>query len=185
MGLGLTSAVAGDVNRRHIRRTVWYVLGSVTGGAAVGLASAVALTTVGSLRLSSIAAGALAAAYGLAWLARVRAPMPSRHWQVPGTWYERTGDPAFWAYGAVLAAGFLTPIYFPTFYVLVILYGAIGHAGALAVGAYYGLLRAAAITANLPGPEAIPTLLARAQAFRATSNLALLLVAVSIGSQNV
>jgi hypothetical protein len=182
MALGATPAVAGDATAAAAswRRRALYVLGSTAGGAAIfGLASVV-LGLIAPAGVWWIAAGCVAGAYLVAAAVRHPLRVPERSWQVPKRWYTRAGDVAFVAYGAVLGVGVLTPIVFPTFYVLLLLSATLEPAVAAMLGAGYGALRGAVNSRIKAGPEQLPRLLGRHRTHQLLSSAALVLVAAFV-----
>jgi hypothetical protein len=139
MALGTTPSVEGAVERvRALWRAFLYTSGCVLGGAAI----AGVMTAVGSLGSRALWP-ALAGAAALGTVLRRPTAAPSRCWQVPKAWWRRLGDIAFLPAGATLTAGFFTPIIFPSFWILLLLFASLRPREALAAGAVFGLARSA------------------------------------------
>lgn len=141
MALGTTPAVVGATHRRlALRRALIYALGCVTGGGAIAyFVSMLAEFTIGHV-VPVLAAGVLGAPLGALFLLHPER-IPQRSWQVPRTWWSRSGDAAYFFAGGTLTTGIFTPIYFPTYYVLLCLAAALQPGPALLLGLTYGLMR--------------------------------------------
>lgn len=135
MSLGTTPSVGGITRRlRAIQRALYYSAGCLIGAASL----AAAISTVGQFapRPLWLGGAAAVAAFGL-----TRGGAESRRgrcWQVPKSWWTRLGDLAFVPAGFTLSVGFLTPIIFPTFWVLLFLFASLPLTSAVAVGVLYG-----------------------------------------------
>jgi hypothetical protein len=71
---------------------------------------------------------------------------------VPQSWFARYGAWAMIPAGFTLTLGFATPVWFATYYVLVLLLAAIGPSAAVAVGVLYGAARSVEHWRNALGP---------------------------------
>jgi len=77
---------------------------------------------------------------------------PQRRWQVPRSWWTRWRNGAFLAGGFTLALGFLTPIYFWSYFVFVTLLSTLTPPLAGVVGGLYGLVRSIPAWRAASGP---------------------------------
>lgn len=122
------------------RRLTAHVLGLLLGGALVGAtAGAVgALLTAGfDPRVVALVVATMLTLYALRDLRGLPIPAAGRHWQVPRRWQRAMPATAtFFAYGALLGAGFLTIAPYASFTALLVL--EIG-LGSVAVGAALGV----------------------------------------------
>jgi len=150
LALGSTPAVAGATERwKAIRRAIYYTCGSALGGVTLGLAASVVEYTTD--RPAEFAVVAVVSAYGGAAMIRTWRP-PQRHWQVPRSWWTRWRNGAFLVGGFTLALGFLTPIYFWSYFVFVTLLATLTPPLAGVVGALYGLVRSIPTWRAATGP---------------------------------
>jgi hypothetical protein len=151
MALGLAPAVAGgdpSGSGRYTRRRVFYVAGSVVGALGTSVVVHVALRAMAPSDFWWMCSAIIAGVYAGASALHVRLPLLQRSWQVPQVWYSRFGDAAFLAYGGTLGASVLTPILYPSLYVMLSLQGAVSLPAAAISGAGYGLLRGMAVSAG-------------------------------------
>ena len=142
MSLGTTPSVEGAKARAQaLYRALLYTLGCVAGGAAmaVAISSAAGFTSRWLWLVLAGGAGLLLPVVAM----RASAAMGGRCWQVPKAWWRRLGDLAFVPAGATLTSGVFTPIIFPSFWILLLLFAALDWRWALAAGAAFGVLRSA------------------------------------------
>jgi hypothetical protein len=118
-----------------------YTIGAVAGGCVL----AGTLSTIGSVlgeqSTRSLIAGSAATILLITAALGRRLRLPQRRWQVPQSWFVRLGRLAMLPAGFTLSLGFVTPIWAPTYYVLVLSYLAMSPTAALVIGAIYGLMR--------------------------------------------
>src|SRR5437016_2926694 len=118
-----------------------YTAGSMAGAMALALAASAVGALVGAPAVRLLVVGILAIVVLVA-VATNRWPwLPQRRWQVPQSWFFRWGRLAMLPAGFTLSVGFITPVWLPTYYVLVLSYFAVSPRIALLVGASYGLAR--------------------------------------------
>ncbi len=136
-----------SVEGRGARRQAWrhaaaYTWGSAAGGMALGAVVSASASVSGVPRSAWLAAaGALAAVLFVAAILGVRVPVPQRRWQVPRKWFVRFGGRAFAPAGFTLSLGVFTPILFPTFYLMLLLFATLNLVEAVGVGFVYGVFR--------------------------------------------
>lgn len=133
------------------RPVLAYVVGSLLGGAATGLVlgalGTVVRDSLGTAAPSIAAAIAIAtAAIALEWRGTV-APLPERRQQVPRQWLLwRRREATALVFGLIIGAGAFTYLKHASAYVVAVLCTiAPSPAAAVAIGALYGLLRAASV----------------------------------------
>jgi hypothetical protein len=118
-----------------------YTSGAVAGASALAFAVSTLGSLVGAPAVRLLVAAVLAIVV-LAAVATGKWPwLPQRRWQVPQSWFRRWGRLAMLPAGFTLSVGFITPVWLPTYYVLVLSYFAVPPRIALLVGALYGLAR--------------------------------------------
>lgn len=138
MALGTTPSVEGARERaRAIWRALLYTIGCVVGGAAI----AIIMTAAGTIGPRAAWLGAAGGGALVAIVLRRSSAAPARCWQVPKQWWRRLGDIAFVPAGATLTVGVFTPIIFPSFWILLLLFASLRPAEALPAGAIYGIAR--------------------------------------------
>ncbi len=132
--------------RLWVKRAIVYIIGSVLGGASVGLLVSALGGLLHGLFQNIIVAGLtlgiialLYAAHELGWLPM---PAPQSNWQVPNSWGVEHPIAGTWLYGYTLGAGVFTFIPYASFYVLLGWYLLAGDIGTgILLGALYGLAR--------------------------------------------
>jgi hypothetical protein len=143
MAMGTTPSVEGAAERsRAITGAVWYTVGAVLGGTGYAVGIAGVVDALGLTRAALITAAAVALTVGAFGAAGHRFALLGTGWQVPRSWFRQRRSVAFFPAGIVLGAGFLTPIRFPSFFVLTGCLAALPVSRATVVGATYGILRA-------------------------------------------
>jgi hypothetical protein len=118
-----------------------YTAGSVAGASALAVAVSTLGSLVGAPAVRLLVAGVLAIVVLVAVATGKWPWLPQRRWQVPQWWFRRWGKLAMLPAGFTLSVGFITPVWLPTYYVLVLSYFAVPPRVALLVGMLYGLAR--------------------------------------------
>src|SRR5829696_1898834 len=138
-----------DKRADAIWRAGLYTGGSVAGGALLGACFGLLGRGLGALPWVVIAAAVAFAAV----IAEARKKRISRGcWQIPRSWFGRLGMLALLPAAFVLSLGFLTPVWFSTYYAMVVLFAASGLPAAAGVGAIYGLARSLSSWRRALGP---------------------------------
>jgi hypothetical protein len=120
-----------------------YTVGAVVGACALAGTVSMVGVLVGAPAVRLLVAGSMAVVVLLSVALRKQLRFPQRRWQVPQSWFRRSGRLALLPAGFTLALGFVTPIWVPTYYVLVLSYLALSPPVALVIGAIYGVARSA------------------------------------------
>lgn len=118
-----------------------YSSGSVFGSACVAIALSMIGFAIGIQAARFMLLSAVAAILLVAEIAHLRVGLVQRRWQVPQSWFRRWGRLAMFPAGFTLSAGFLTPVWAPTYYVLLLASFASPYWLALAIGLTYGAAR--------------------------------------------
>jgi hypothetical protein len=113
----------------------------MAGASALALAVSTVGALVGAPAVRLLVAGVLAILVLVAVATNKWPWLPQRRWQVPQSWFFRWGKLAMLPAGFTLSVGFITPVWLPTYYVLVLSYFAVPPAVALLLGVIYGLAR--------------------------------------------